>query len=231
MHAPTPLQILTRATYLIVIVIAVIIASGFVKKKQRVAAIVAELKSVSTESSFFRQFYAEDARKTMVRSIGLIAEATTLGMAPDATINRALGIKESFYGVDEKKDELPARDAIIRESLQGNFNNFLKLGYSADARTVQALKRGELPPIPIGPHAGKRPDLVPLIQPSVSPGMEKVLANLELRPPLADGIQPTDVEIAAAKRLAYRLYEAGIIEEPVKDRIVNAYKKTADNPK
>jgi hypothetical protein len=225
MQAPSPIQIITRSIYLIVLLVAVVIGYGFIKKKQRLAAIVSELQSISSDSSFFKQFYATDARKTLIRAIGLIAEANSLGMSPDTAINRGLGVKENFYGNDEATDDAPARDAVVRDSLRGNYENFLKLGYSADARTIQALKQGDLPAIPDGPHAGKKPEIVALISPSISPGMEKVLANLELRPPQAGDGALTDIETASAKRLANSLAEAGVIEDPVKERIISELSK------
>ena len=58
-----------------------------------------------------------------------------------------------------------------------------------------------------------------IIDPSLSPGIDKVMANLEIRPPKAKGLPMSDVEIAAAKQLAASLALAGVIEESAERRI------------
>jgi hypothetical protein len=227
MEAPSPRYIITRAAFLIALLFAVLYGYGFIKKKQRQSAITAELQSITSDSSFFKQFYAEDARKSLIRAIGLIAEANSLGLPPDKAINLGMGIKPKFFENDAENDEPPAREKIIRECLRSNYENFLKLGYKADFHTLDALKKGELPPIPDGPQSGRKPEIATLINPAISPGIEKVLANLELRPPQSEGQKPTDIQIAAAKQLARDLSDARIIEEPVRDKIIEGVAKSA----
>jgi hypothetical protein len=220
METPSPSYILTRAVFFITLLVAVVCGYSFVKKKQRQAAITAELESITSDSSFFQQFYAEDARKLLVRAIGLIAEANALGIPPDDTITRGMGIKPEFFANDAKHEEPPTREKIIRTCLRANYENFLKLGYLADFHTLEAMKKGELPPIPAGPQYGQKPVIANLISSAISPGMEKVIANLQLRPPQPDTQAPSAIEIAAAKQLANDLSEARLIEEPVRDRIL-----------
>lgn len=227
MEAPSPRYIITRAIFIIGALVVVLYGYGWVKKKQRQSAIIAELKSITSDSSFFRQFYAEDARKSLVRSIGLIAEATTIGMAPDIVIDRGMGIEAEFFVNEAEDDEPPARERLIRSALRSNYDNFIKLGYKPDFHTLDSLKKGELPPIPSGPQAGRKPELHTLISPEISPGIEKVLANFEIRPPQADSPKPTDIQIAAAKQLARDLSEARIIEEPVGKKIIEDLSKPA----
>lgn len=227
MEAPSPRYILTRSAFLLALLIAILFGIGFVKKKQRQSAITAELQSITSDSSFFQQFYAADAHKSLIRAVGLIAEANTLGMAPDESIDLGLGLKPKFFENDAENDEPPAREKIIRSSLRSNYENFLKLGYKPDFHTLDALKKGELPPIPDGPQAGRKPVVRTLIDPAISPGMEKVIANLEIRPPGSEDQKPTDIQIAAAKQLARDLSDARIIEEPVRDRILEAMSKAA----
>ena len=61
MESPSPRYILTRAAFLITAIFVVLSGISFVKKKQRQSAIIAELKSISSDSSFFKQFNPEDA--------------------------------------------------------------------------------------------------------------------------------------------------------------------------
>jgi hypothetical protein len=225
METPSPRYVLSRAIFLVALLFAFLFAYSFFKKEKRKAAIISELQSITSDSSFFQQFYAEDARKTLVRAIGLIAEANTLGVTPDKAIKRGMGIKEEFFSSDSERDEPPVREKIIRNCLRGNYENFLKLGYTADFHTLDAMGKGELPSIPSGPHAGRKAIVGSLIDSSISHGMEKVVANLEIRPPFGEERKPTDIEIAAAKQLARDLAQAQIIEEPVRDRIIEALAK------
>jgi hypothetical protein len=222
METPSPSYVITRALFLIALLVAILYGYGAIKKHQRKNAIYTDLQSITSDSSFFQQFYAEDARKSLCRAIGLIAEAGLLGTDPDETINRGLGIEPKFFDTDADHDEPPAREEIIRACLRNNYDNFLKLGYTADFHTLEALKNGELPPIPSGPHSGSKPVIANLISPEFSPGMDKVIANLEIRPPQDDDHKPTDIELAAARELARKLSYAGIIETPAMDRILKS---------
>jgi len=222
METPSPRYIITRAAFLIIVLVAILYGMRFVKKLQRQSAIVAELKSITSDSSFFQQFYAEDARKSLVRAIGLIAEAKGLGLLPEATIARSQGIEKKYFNTDSDSDQPVAKVRIITNSLRTNYENFLRLGYKADSLTLREMKSGKLPPIPSGPGSGKSPVIATLIDASISPGIEKVIANLEIRPPQSEGLPPTDIEIAAAKRLASELAEAGIIEDAVRKKIAES---------
>lgn len=214
--------ILTRAATAIVLIIAILYGIGMLKKKQRKDAIIADLKSVCSDSSFFRQFHAEDARKTLVRGVGLIAEAKQLGVDPDKIIDGGLGIKEKYFAMDEDDEGVPIRESIIRSCLRANYENFLKLGYTPDFHTLQGMKEGELPPVRTGPSAGSRAEIGTIIDAKLSPGLDRVVANLEIRPPKKPGAPMTDVEIATAKQLAQNLSDAGVIEKASADRIIES---------
>ena len=222
MEAPSPSYIITRAAFLIIVLVAILYGMRFVKKWQRQSAIVAELKSITSDSSFYQQFYAEDARKSLVRAIGLIAEANALGLLPETTIARSQGIEKKYFNSDSDSDQPVAKVRIVTTSLRTNYENFLRLGYAVNVPTLNEMKSGKLPPIPSGPGSGKKPIIATLIDASISPGLEKVIANLEIRPPQSEGLPPTDIEIAAAKRLASELAEAGIIEDTVRKKITES---------
>ncbi len=216
MEAPSARYILTRAIFFLCLIVAVIYGLSFFKKYQRKSALAAELKALTSESSFFQQFYAEDARKTLLRAIGIIADQSQAGVPTETAIDRAIGIAEiNYFSSDEDREDPTYRQKLIQETLRSNYANFLKLGYKPDFRTIQTLRDGALPLIPDGPQAGEKPEVGPIIDPAISPGMDKVIANLEIRPPRPAAHVPTDIEIAAAKKLANDLQDAGIIEEPV----------------
>lgn len=221
MEAPSARYILTRAAFVLCVVIAVLFGMSFVKKRQKMAAIASELKSLSSDSSYFHQFYAAEAQKALIRAVGLIAEDEQLGIPSDKSIDRAAGIAEVTYFSDEEDRKEPSyRQQLVRDSLRTNYANFVKLGYKTDFQTLQTLKEGRLPAIPEGPQAGKQPEVGPIIDPALSPGLEKLIPNLEIRPPRTVGHVATDIEIAAAKKLASDLERAQIIEEPVRNRIL-----------
>lgn len=225
MEAPSPSYIFTRGVFIIALIVAGLFAYSFIKKQRRQDAITAELKVITSDSSFFQQFYAEEARKTLVRAIGLIAEANFLGVSPEKSIDRALGVKDEFFSSDSETEEPPAREKIIRNCLRGNYDNFLKFGYTADFRTLTAMREGNLPPIPSGPHAGRKPEVASLIDASMLPGIEKVVANLEIRPPVEEGRKPGEIEITAAKQFVRDLAAAQIIEQSVQDRVIETLSK------
>lgn len=214
--------ILTRAATAILLIVAILYGVGMFKKKQRKDALITDLKSVCSDSSFFRQFHAEDAEKALVRGVGLIAEAKQLGMDPEKAIDGGLGIEEKYFAMDTDREEPPIRERIIRSSLRANYENFLKLGYTADFHTLEGMRNGELPPVRTGPSAGSRAEIGTIIDAALSPGLDRVVANLEIRPPRKKDTPMTDVEIAAAKRLAKDLAEAGIIEKQAAERITES---------
>jgi len=214
--------ILTRAVGVILVIVIGLYALGYVKKRNKQAAIVAELKSLSSDSSFFRQFYAEAARKSLVQAVGLIAEANNLGLSPDAVINRGLGIEEKYFAMDGDKDAPPVRESLIRSTLRANYENFRKLGYEADFHTLDMMRKGEMPPVRTGPQAGAKAEIGTIIDATLSPGLDKVIANLEIRPPREKGLKMSDVEVATAKQLAMDFASAGIIEEAAEKRIIES---------
>jgi hypothetical protein len=220
MEAPNVSTILTRVAMALVVLIAFLFGMSIYKKKQRQNTIVNELKSIASDSSFFQQFYAEQAEKTLIRAVGLLAEADKLGVPPDKVIDRCLGVVEKGTFDDTKNEEPSPRETLVRECLRGNYENFRKLGYQPDFQTLASARDGKLPVIPSGPSAGKAAVIATLIPESASPGIEKVLANLQIRPPTEKGQTLNDLEVTAAKHLAYELAEAKVIDDGIRDKIV-----------
>jgi hypothetical protein len=215
----SPRYILSRTIFLIVALVVALYGMRYFKKWQRQNEIIAELKSIASDSSYYHQFYAADAHKSLVRAVGLIAEANSLGIRPDTAIARATGTEKKTFVSDTDPTEIPLKTEIVINSLRLNYENFVKLGYKADYKLLGQLASGELPAIPSGPGAGKQPVIATFIDAEASPGIEKILANLEIRPPRPEGKPPTDIEIATAKRLAGQLADSGVIEDSVRTRI------------
>lgn len=216
--------VISRAVTTILLIVAVLYGFSMFKKKQRKDKLFADLKSVCSDSSYFRQFDPLAAQKTLIKGVGLVAEAKSMGIDPDLAISRGLGIEEKYFMLDEeKKNEPPIRERIIRNSLRSNYENLIKVGYTPDFHTLGALKNGELPPVRTGPSTGSRAEIGMLIDPTLSPGLNLIVANLEIRPPRKPGTPMTDVEVAAAKQLAKDLLAAGIIEKDASIRITDHY--------
>jgi hypothetical protein len=227
---PSIRYIFSRAVTIIALLVALLYGYGFFKKYQRKSAVVAELRQICGESSYFRQFSTEEAHKTLIRAIGLLAEADSLGMDIGEAIDGGLGIKTEWFENELEEDDTPPKDKIIRDSLRGNYDNFIKLGFKPDFSIFNPMKNGELAAIPSDPYAGRKPVIKTLIPEAASPGIEKVLANLELSPPDSGDKPITDLQTAAAKQLARDLSDAGLIEESVRDRIV-AHLTPPETPK
>lgn len=221
----SPRYILSRAVFLILALIAVLYGMRYYQNWSRQNAIIAELKSISSDSSYYHQFYAADASKALIRAVGLIAEASKMGIPAETTIARANGTEKKTFVSDADLEDTPLKTQIVINNLRLNYENFVKLGYKPDFKTLADLKTGELPSIPDGPAAGQKPEVGTIIDPAESPGIDKVLANLEIRPPRTEPHVPTDLEMSAAKRLAGDLADAGIIEEKVRDRIIQGLSK------
>ena len=220
METPSPRYIITRAIFAIAAVVVLLYGFSFYKKLQRRSAIISELRSLASDSSYFHQFYAEEARKSLIRAIGLIAEADELGVPPETAVKKSQGIATKLFAEDSDNEDLPLKEQIVMANLRANYENFRKLNYKSDFQTLNEMRSGNLPAIPSGPGAGKKPIVATLIDASVSPGMEKVIANLEIRPPQEDNHVMTDIEIASAKHLARDLADAKVIEEPIRDKIL-----------
>lgn len=212
--------IISRAVGVLALLVALVYGLGVFKKHQRKSALIADLQIICGESSYFRQFSAEDAHKTLVRAIGLIAEGDSIGMSPDDTILAGIGMKGEWFEEKATEDDTPPAKQIIQKSLRANYDNFMKLGFKTDFHTIKTMKNGEIPPISSGELAGRKPIIRTLIPPAASPGLEKVIANLELAPPDSADKPLTDIQLAAAKLLARDLYSARLIEEPVRNKII-----------
>lgn len=218
--APHPITILTRAILILGVLVGGLLLFSAIKKKQKINALIQESQTLASDSSFFQQFYQEDTQKTLVRAIGLIAEANELGMPPTTFIDRTLGIDPGLFDEKPERDQEDPRQQLIRHTLSANYDNFRKLGYKADFQTIREMREGKLPAIPDGPSAGRTAEVAPIIDPAHSPGLEKVVANLQIRPPRDADKALDEIEIAAARRLANELANAGIIESQVANRLV-----------
>jgi hypothetical protein len=221
MHAPSISDILRYAVLLIIIIVVGLFVMSFLRKRRDHNALVDEMRSVVSDSGYYRQFYADDARKTLLRAMYLLHQAEQKGQDPSRFLNEVLGVAGDSWldRTGDKPDSLSRTEALADSTLRANYENCRKLGLLDDAKSLETLAKGVPPTITIGPAAGKRATVYPIIDPALSPGIDKVLANLQIGPP-RDTSQPLgDVEIAAARRLARTLQSAGIIDPAAQQRI------------
>ncbi len=205
---PRVAEILRHAAILAVIAVLAIVGIKIHRHFRDRNKLAADLRALTSEGAFYRQFYANDADRALLRAMANLREAELDGMAPDELINRCLGLKESsFNGLPA---EPTADEELVRRTFLNNYENCRKLGLFTQPDSVQRMRNGELPAIEIGPSSGSVPKIVRILDPAVAPGLDKVVANLEIRPPDSNPVSG-EVDRSAAKRLARELGNAGIL--------------------
>lgn len=191
------------------------------------AELAAELRSLAGEGSFYRQFYPADAERALLRAMAVLREGELDGMAPDELLDRCLGLTTKR---GETPDEPTADEQLVRSTFLNNYENCRKLGILRPRDAAQRLREGELPPIETGPARGSTPRVVRIIEPALAPGLDKVVANLEIRPP-DSAPAAGEVERNAARKLANSLGEAGVIDTAAVNRILKALEPKAPTAK
>jgi hypothetical protein len=188
--------------------------SKYRKTSSRKESLAAEMRTLVSEASFYRAVGEEDARATFLRGIAVLNDAKSLGLEPGDFFDLVFKAeeKEKDGGLAEFED-YPSREKLARETMTRGYQHATQLGLLAGPDEIEKLKEGKLPDV--SPKA----QIIRVIDPAVSPGLEKVVPNLELRRADAAEAPPTDVEIAAARNLAADLYGAQIIDREAEQRI------------
>jgi hypothetical protein len=219
---PRVAQILKLAVFGALALVAFGIGSKHYKRHARKTELLSEIRTLVSEASFYRSLGADQARATLLRGAALLDEAKSLGLEPSACLDlvfqREPGPEASF---DEFAD-FPIREKMARETLLRTYQHATQLNLfdAPDARA--ALAAGSLPEI------SPKPTIVTLIDPAISPGLEKVVPNLELRPAGAAAETATDIGIAAALNLAADLCSARIIDHEAEQRIRHHFRPQAE---
>lgn len=177
---------------------------------------VDELRLLTTQSSFYHQFYPEAADHALLQAMAVMHECEEDGLAPQDLLDKCFNSSKSSLSLDSS--QRPADEQLVRRSLIDNYENCRKLGLFAKRESDQRMRHGELPAITTGPSSGDTPIVARVIDASIAPGLDKVVANLEIRPP-GTSREKNDVERAAAHQLARELTDAGIIDSAASSRI------------
>jgi hypothetical protein len=215
---PRVVTTLKLAIFAVFALVVFSVGSKHYNKFKRKEALVDEMRTLVSEASFYRSLSDTDARGVLLKGIAKVEEAKSLGIGPSAYFDRVF---KRDTGRDSPADEFedhPAREKLARETL-----------LRAHQRAVQ-LKLVETPEARLDLADGKMPEVTPkpviscTIDPAISPGLEKVVPNLELVPGDAKEAPPTDLEIAAARNLATDLLSAQIIDREAEKRIVEHFR-------
>lgn len=216
---PRILDILRYILLLVVLLVGFMFGLKHYNRYEERKAIVAELQSATSDSSFYRQFEAEDAEKTLLQCVVLIHRAGELGLTPTELFDRVYQRKGSDNFGGYSTPEYPTKEKLVRDSLISAYQACERLDI-LDSGSLRELKEGRMPI-----HVSETPVIVPLIDPQLSPGLEKIIPNLEILPADRAGKKRelTSIEVSAARRLARDLASAGLIERSLADQITEHY--------
>ena len=210
----------------IILFFAFIYGSKHYKKFARKEKLVEEMRTIISDATFYRNLDAKSAHATFLKAIGMIDEANTLGMAPTVYFDQVFKHDDDLKTqLGREYEDLPARERLARETLMRGYQHALQSSMLDEPEKRALLAKGELP------EGDPKATIANVIDPTVSPGMEKIVPNLELRPVKAAGAPPTDLDVAAAKSLASELSAANVIEYEAEKRIVDHYLKNAAGKK
>ncbi|MCW1926324.1 hypothetical protein OKA05_27465 [Luteolibacter arcticus] len=210
---PRVAAILKWTLYGVLALATFIYVSRYQKREKRKDQIVADMRGLVSEASFYRAMTEKDARTTFLRGIALLHDAKQLGEDPTVVFNRVFDDKENKSDSDDEFDDYPSREKLARETFNRAYQHAGQLGLLAGPEEVAALRQGELPGTPA------RSAIICVIDPAVAPGLEKVVPNFELRPFDNKNAAPNDTDIAAARNLASDLASSQIIDRETESKI------------
>ncbi|MEP4079662.1 hypothetical protein [Haloferula sp.] len=224
---PRIIDILRYSGLLIILLVVFLFGQKHYRRHVEKKEIVAELQSNTSDSSFYRQFEADEAHATLLKSIALIHQANELGLPPVDLFDRVFQYDKTEGFGESHSTNYPVKEALVRNALTSAYESAKRLEM-LDSGSISDLEDGRIPITLSG-----SPVLLPLIDPKLSPGLEKIIPNLELLPGDRAGKerQLTAIETASARRLAKDLADAGLIEDAIADRIVDHYSTKIEEPK
>jgi hypothetical protein len=223
---PRVANILKWAVYGLLAFVTFIYVSRYRQRETRKDQIVSDMRGLVSEASFFRAMTEKDARTTFLRGISLLYDAKQLGLESSDVFNRVFETKEKDKnsGGDEFND-YPSREKLARETFTRAYQHAGQLGLIASPQEVAELRQGELPNTPT------RSAIICVIDPAIAPGLEKVVANFELRPFDNKNAAPTETDIAAARNLANDLVSSQIIDRETETKIQQHFRPKKEDAK
>lgn len=223
---PRVSAILKWALYGLLAFVTFIYVSRYHKRETRKDEIVADMHALVSEASFYRAMTEKDARTTFLRGIALLYDAKQLGMESSDVFNRVFDTKDKDKSsVSDEFNDYPSREKLARETLTRAYQHAGQLGLLAGPQEVAALRQGELP------STATRSAIICVIDPAVAPGLEKVVANFELRPYDNKNATPNETDIAAARNLANDLVSSQIIDRETETKIQQHFRPKKEEAK
>lgn len=203
------------------------------RKYQKKRDVVIELTSHASESSAYQQFYAADARSTLLKAMHQMYLAAELGITPTEILAEVMEESGDLLDTQDKAD-LPIRQQLIRDSLLSNYDNCRKLDIFSHPNNITLLEKGELPIVRNGPATDREVFINTIIPTSAIEGIDKLIPNLLISPPPPEDEKPTKIkpnkfEVARAKQLAKSLATASLIEREAYQKIIAYYDNLAQN--
>lgn len=187
-------------------------------QKRKVDAMFDEMRVLASEASYYQQFDADEASRTLLRLMGLMWKVELWGVAPENVTERIFRMERRMFDGNRKTPAEPVRQRLIRMNIEANRDALRKLGYPPEQQIFIALDEGKLPRVEEGPFEGRRPVVHRIIDPIHSPGLDMVIANFEIRPELTESPMD-DVTLARARQLVRELGNARIIDRDAVERI------------
>ena len=216
---------LKLAIFAVLALVALSFGSKHYKKFNRKAALVNEMRTLVSEASFYRSLTETDARAVMLRGVAKIEEARSLGMEPTEYFDRVFKREKGKDEASDEFEDFPAREKLARETLLRAHQHAVQLKLVDTPEACKDLEEGKLPDV------SPKPVIAYLIDPAISPGLEKVVPNFDLLPGDLKKEAPTDLEIAVARNLAMDLYSAQIIDREAEKRITEHFRPTPPKDK
>jgi hypothetical protein len=222
---PRVVTTLKLAAFAIIGLFAFSIVSKNYKRYNRKEALATEMRTLVSDPSFYRCPTTQSAHSVLLRGIAVIDRAKSLGLEPSAFFDKVFRRdKKSEKPINDEFEEYPTREKLARDTMLRAYQHAEQMGLLARLEYRDVLDKGSIPDVVPSPK------IACIIDPAVSPGIEKIVPNLELRLPGPPAAAPSDLETAAAKSLAADLYSARVIEHDAEARIAEYYDKVKQKP-
>lgn len=215
---PRVATVLKVAVFAVIALVVFSFSSKHYRKFKRKAVLVDEMRTLVSEASFYRSLTEADARGALLKGIAKIEESKSLGVEPSAYFDLVFKREKGGDDPTDEFEDHPSREKLARETLLRAHQHAVQLKLLETAESRLELADGRIP------NVSPKPVIACVIEPSISPGLEKVVPNLELKPGDAKKEAPTDLEIAAARNLASDLLSAQIIDRETEKRITEHFR-------
>lgn len=212
----------------VVVAIAIVALKAWNKHKME-KQIVSDLRDLAHPTTSFEAAYDAEATSSLFKSMALLHKIKAeLNKEPNEIL------REVFHGDDEgalfgemesgSNASSDPQAELIGKGLLRNYQHCRTLGIFSDSENLRNLMAGKTPIIKSGPDSNSKATIRFIIDPSVSPGSERIIPNMIISPPdRGEGGKPTDMQISQAKEFVRALYDARVIERDTGERLNQHY--------